>query len=1006
MMKHRWKRLTCVLVLLCLLVPYGALRAADTPIKETAIYETSTQIEEGKAIITLTQINGEVTVTQVQYPDGTIESEPKEVLTYAVEEDGTYEWQITYYENADTNRQSYQTSVQTEVTGIEDQENTQGSDEIVPLSQGEKREVSSEAELREAIAQANELGAQAAASGVEMEPMTIELTADVYFDTINSNNIFQFTTDTRVIIEGNGYKIAPSQQFITKATNKKIYWIFEINGASVTLNHVVLDGTGSGPFSLLAAYMQLGKKSTGTAPQLTINEGTEIQNLQYGSMGGITNYNGLVVMNGGSIHDNLCTENSLDVGSGAIFTIGTKQSSKFIMNGGEIYNNVNQNMGGAVSTGRAKTNYQNVYIINDGKIHHNKAHGGGAVFCANSILTMNGGEIYENEATVDVLPNTSYDAGEGGGAITLQSNSTGDINGGKIYNNYSDLSGGAFQVSANSSLTINNAEIYNNEAESHGGAICVADAYSQDQATKSVLTINNAVLHDNIARSTFSEDGQSSSPHAPGGGAIYAHEFCEVYLKEGAQLYRNQTQSNGHGGAIYICFGGLLQMDGGVISDNLSAANGGAVYLEGADSYSGVIHGSMPDDGYAEGSLMRFNDGLIANNHAMANGGAIYAEGDNMVEDVEYRGGACLMNGGVITANQADKQGGGVYLEGKETGQRSSSFHMTDGALYFNIAGKDGNSSGGADMAGAELYSEGGNTHFSVVSAQSISEYLHDESHRYVPDKDREVWFSAWYDDYSDEDEEYGKKAEAIGSGTHSGRYMSSQVIDRKSYEPQANSDAYKALILDRTTALEIEKSVSGEGMDEEAEYTFEITMDVAKQGGKKYPITYEGEVKQEGIGTLKDGSSYLVVEEGKAIIRMKAGEKVLIEGLPAGCKIEAEEIGSEGAKETRIEVEGAEEEAKIEEASRKAETATISRWENAKESTKVRIHYENIYEKEEPIKEEEEKKEEIIKEENPKEEKETQTGAMTGTSLFLMTALLSMGIAGVLAYQKRISSK
>lgn len=194
--------------------------------------------------------------------------------------------------------------------------------------------------------------------------------------------------------------------------------------------------------------------------------------------------------------------------------------------------------------------------------------------------------------------------------------------------------------------------------------------------------------------------------------------------------------------------------------------------------------------------------------------------------------------------------------------------------------------------------------------------------------------------------------------------------------------------------------------MDEEAEYTFEITMDVAKQGGKKYPITYEGEVKQEGIGTLKDGSSYLVVEEGKAIIRMKAGEKVLIEGLPAGCKIEAEEIGSEGAKETRIEVEGAEEEAKIEEASRKAETATISRWENAKESTKVRIHYENIYEKEEPIKEEEEKKEEIIKEENPKEEKETQTGAMTGTSLFLMTALLSMGIAGVLAYQKRISSK
>ena len=251
-------------------------------------------------------------------------------------------------------------------------------------------------------------------------------------------------------------------------------------------------------------------------------------------------------------------------------------------------------------------------------------------------------------------------------------------------------------------------------AETHGGAICVADRFSSDQETRSVLTIEHAILRDNVARSMFAEEGNSSAPHSPGG----------------AQLLNNRTESTGNGGAVYICFGGLLQMDGGIIENNTSANHGGAVYLEGADSYAGIDHGNLPDDGYAGGSLMRMNDGRIRNNHAHGNGGGIYAEGDNRVEETWYRGGACLMNGGVITGNQADLQGGGVYLESKAEGERSSSFHMNDGALYFNVAGEDGNTSSAADMAGAELYSEGGNTHFSVRSAEEITSYLHDEENR------------------------------------------------------------------------------------------------------------------------------------------------------------------------------------------------------------------------------------------------------------------------------------
>ena len=78
-------------------------------------------------------------------------------------------------------------------------------------------------------------------------------------------------------------------------------------------------------------------------------------------------------------------------------------------------------------------------------------------------------------------------------------------------------------------------------------------------------------------------------------------------------------------------------MDGGIIENNTSANHGGAVYLEGADSYAGIDHGNLPDDGYAGGSLMRMNDGRIRNNHAHGNGGGIYAEGDNRVEEKWYR---------------------------------------------------------------------------------------------------------------------------------------------------------------------------------------------------------------------------------------------------------------------------------------------------------------------------------------------------------------------------------
>ncbi len=860
--------------------------------------------------------------------------------------------------------------------------------------------VENQEDLHNAIDQANALGATAFAAGKEMDPFIIELSDDIYVKDADIPGAFSYMfaiqKGTNVTIDGNGHTIQPDDSYVVGTK----YYMFQLNGAELTLQDIKADMKGRADYQgafLLARY---DEKSS----HFIVNEGTEITGGYGAGVAAVIIKDSRMTMNGGKIYGNH-NEHYL-IGGGAVCLNGEQHADAyFVMNGGELCDNFNGGMGGAISTIHSLAGYRNHIIINGGKIHDNTALGAGAINARNADLEIYDAEIYGNTATKDV---TEFDmvGGEGGGAVTVASDSIGVIDGASIHDNYSDLSGGAIQVFSNSQLTIRNGEIYNNIAESHGGAICVADAFSSRQESKSVLTIEHAILRDNVARSTFAEEGHSSAPHSPGGGAIYAHEFCEVYLKDGAQLLNNRTISTGNGGAVYICFGGLLQMDGGIIENNTSANHGGAVYLEGADSYAGVDHVTMPDDGYGEGSLMRMNDGRIRNNHAHGNGGGIYAEGDNRVEETWYRGGACLMNGGVITGNQADLQGGGVYLESEAEGVRSSSFHMNDGALYFNVAGEDGNTSSAADMAGAELYSEGGNTHFSVRSAEEITSYLHDEENRYVPQEDRAVWFDSWYDDYSDQDEMYGKQEERIGSGTHSGRYMSSQTIDRMAYAPQSNTNAYKALILDRSTTLTIAKTVSGEGIREET-YTFTIEAETPAEGGEKYPVAYEGDTENEAIGTLSDGRSYIRLEEGTATIRLKAGEQLTIGSLPVGCKVTVTEVDAGAAKDTAITVSGTEEEATIDEGRRSATVTTITKWENAKEEVQTQVRIENVYEKdpEEPIPPVDDPKE--PGDEPNTSETETpdrpKTDAVVLSSLLFGMALLSGSIVIVLKKKKAL---
>lgn len=754
--------------------------------------------------------------------------------------------------------------------------------------------VSNEGEFKNAVKQINILAQGAQQNGQEMQNVVIELSNDILLSKpVDDKTMIQFNEGANLKILGKGYTISLDKDTLSPTKNEP-YCLFSISNTKMSLENVILDTKGNE--NLYTYALQLSNNS-----QLKIEDGTTITGTYAMNYAPIVCYDSLVIMNGGRICHN--TLHAYSIGAGAVKLVG---SSTFEMNGGEIYDNSNDRRGGAISTMSTRHSSSSI-IINGGKIHSNTALGGGAIFVDKGTLKMTNGEIYNNKAIKE--GNTDIEAGgeaggEGGGAITIQSDSTATLTGGKIYNNYSDKSGGAIQVYANSDLTMSNMEIYNNVAEAHAGAICVADAYQKDKETKSILTISNSKIYGNLARSRVSEDNHVSDPVSPGCGAIYAHEYCEINLKDGTEIYENKTENYGNGGAVYVCFGGELNMDGGVIRDNISVHHGGAIYLDGADEYDGIDHGNLPDDGFASGSLMNFNDGLIMENIAYENGGGIFAEGSNIANDQLYRGGACLMNGGVITHNHAYKQGGGVYLESADSGVRASSLRMSDGAIYFNIAGKDGNTSSNADMAGAEIYADGKNTHLTVLSAKKITEYIQNADHKYVPSKDRNVWFTSWFDDYSDLDHDYGKKKEKIGKGYHSGRYMSSQTIDRIAYEPKANTTEYKALILDRSTQLSLEKIVSGESIQNEL-YTFEVTChslpDLGKDG-VKYPIEFNGSITSHQIGTLDSGQKYIQFDKnGTAKIQMKANDSIHILSLPLNTSYTIKEVDSGSASKVTI---------------------------------------------------------------------------------------------------------
>ena len=362
-----------------------------------------------------------------------------------------------------------------------------------------------------------------------------------------------------------------------------------------------------------------------------------------GKYGGAIHNAGVFTMKGGTISDNnakecgggVHTKGTFDMIGGIISGNGAnngggvaEEGSKITVIGGTISNNTAINDGGGIYI------WNDTYAelsISNGTINGNTANVGGGVYVNSGTFNMSGGTISNNTAT----SSNGQNAGGGGGVYTISSFT---MTGGTISGNKAKNGGGV--TAAGGQFVLNGGTLSGNTADSDGGGIY---EFNSDTVVVSILSGNI-----------------SNNKGAWGGGIHTAKGMLNV---NGGTISENNATTNGGG----ICFkNAVVTMSGGTVSNNTTSGNGGGIFVE-------------------SGELI-LDNGTVSNNTASSGGGI-------------YNQGTVTMNGNhsssaAISENHSNSHGGGVYNAG--------TFTMTYGTISKNRAG---NTSGNDSIDGKPIYS-------------------------------------------------------------------------------------------------------------------------------------------------------------------------------------------------------------------------------------------------------------------------------------------------------------
>jgi uncharacterized repeat protein (TIGR02543 family) len=268
---------------------------------------------------------------------------------------------------------------------------------------------------------------------------------------------------------------------------------------------------------------------------------------------------GTFIMNDGKIIGNTnrgATGATTLMGSG----VYVSTNGSFIMNSGEIYDNV-------VLTERTT-----------GSASSNNTYGGGVFVYTSGSFTMNGGTIRNN--TISAVINSGESKSQGGGVFVYTSGIF-TMNGGEIHSNRA--SAGKYY----SSTSTTNSYAY-------GGGVCVSSG---------TFIMYNGEIYSNTC------DGQTSNWNSSHGGGVHLINRA-TFTMSGGKIRDNKAigiSGQAYGGGVYIGIGDATSgtttftMNGGEISGNSASGNstgssyGGGVYVGGATTFrlsNGTIYGS------------------------------------------------------------------------------------------------------------------------------------------------------------------------------------------------------------------------------------------------------------------------------------------------------------------------------------------------------------------------------------------------------------------------------
>ena len=354
-----------------------------------------------------------------------------------------------------------------------------------------------------------------------------------------------------------GKDITLSGGFTLTRTNSAI--AFDIKeGASFTWQDIILDGNAKDTGYKSAVINNQGK--------LTINGG-EIKNVRSNSpMVGIVTAKGpnaVLIMNGGSIHDNYMSNQFTNV-------VKITEGASFFMNGGDISNNTLDYSG------------------------------------SNGLNSAVGVEGIKGTSTMEMIGGTiTGNTGEYGGILvgtystnyTMQNNfsnpahyySKGILNlkGGTISNNTAAVLGGGIAVNGTGILTMDGGTISGNKAP-FGGGIGVVDYLTSADGKRfgeeswrgffpAAATINGGLITGNEATMT-AVTSQITDPNAENGvgGGLYVASK-EVYVNGGQ--FTNNTAGK-QGGGIYVAsVPYVLHMGKTLVTGNTATKLGGGMWL-------------------------------------------------------------------------------------------------------------------------------------------------------------------------------------------------------------------------------------------------------------------------------------------------------------------------------------------------------------------------------------------------------------------------------------------